>query len=111
MMFFLIFIINTTAQSILPSESYTSPLCASSQRGFRERLDFVRVLIKLGAGTHINLKASCSCEHPKRTFMEQDRPGNRPGAGVSPTPHRVALQPDLCFTIFKNPINKIYGHH
>lgn len=68
----------------------------------------MRLLIKLGTGTHINLKASCSFEHLKRTSMEQDRSGNRPGAGVSPAPHTVALQPGLYFIVLKNPVNEIY---
>lgn len=54
-------------------------------------MDFVRLLIKLEEGSHINLKASCSFENPKRTSMEQDRFGNRSGAGISPEPHRIAF--------------------
>ena len=64
----------------------------------------MRLLIKLEAGTHLNLKASCSYEHPKRTSMEQDR------SGVSPVPHRVALPPGLYFIVFKNAINRRYAH-
>lgn len=103
------FFLTFTVQSNIPRESYSSHLPPSSQWGFRERVDFVRLLIKLEAGSHINLKASCSFEQPKSISMEE-RFGNRSGAGVSPAPHGIALQQGLYFTVFKTPMNRIFGH-
>lgn len=107
MTFFLTF----TVQSNIPSESYSSHLSPSSQWGFRKRVDSVRLLIEMEAGSHMNLKASCSFEQPKRISMEKDRFGNRSGAGVSPAPHGIVLQPGWYFTVSKTSMNRIFGHH
>lgn len=43
------FVLTFTVQSSVPSESYSSP---SGQSDLRERMEIVRFLIKLEAGSH-----------------------------------------------------------